>query len=364
MSGLLQTAVLSVVFLVALRMASSRPAWAKRLGVLTFMATVADLAVAQKDLVLYAPADAWQTSEKVLTQLPEGVRGSRVYRQVGLMPSSWQRACSQERFTDVVRWDRETLNPKYPLPERISLLEASQTIDSADYRALVDVARTNGLIDPSILDLLGAQVAIVARSAAAPAAQSEDLAEGVVGAVRPNSLPRAWIVHRVEVLQALGGRSPGRLRQRTEDVLFPNGRRRDWRREAVVEMNEPISPGPRSEGLLPQESCRVVYAEPARVEIEAELAADGLVVLADLFYPGWELTVETNGESRKLPILRANRAMRGALLPPGKHRLVYRYRPRSVLYGAATSVLAIVALLGLAAYAGLRRWANRDGPPR
>jgi hypothetical protein len=319
-----------------------------------------DLAAAQKNLMLYAPADAWQNRAK----LPEQAKDARVYRPPGLVSSTWLRSSSQERFTEVIRWDRDTWNPKYPLPERISLLDASQTMDSADYRATVDVARRNGIVDPSILDLLGAQVEILASNRAVRWSQSENLAEGVVLAVRSNPLPRAWIVHRVEVLPELGERSPGRLRQRTRDVLFPVGRPRAWRREAVVETDEPIAitPPPAGEDVSHRETCRIAYADPLRVEIEVELAADGLVVLAHQFYHGWKLTVETQGRSRELPILRANRVMRAAVLPPGKHRLVYRYRPRSALYGAIISALSAAALLGMAAYAGLRRRRNREPP--
>jgi hypothetical protein len=361
MSALLQTAVLSSAFLAALRIARSRPAWGNALGVLAFLATLGDLGVAQKDLLLYAPIGAWRTQSTAAAHVFEQPAGSRIYRQLGPAPPAWEHSSSSDRFTELVRWDRETLRAKYPLPERISLLDAPQTIDSADYRAFLAVAHRGERVDPSILDLLGAQAAIVSRGAAPQFSQAENLAEGAVLGVRQNPLPRAWIVHRVDVLPEMREKSPQRLRQRTEDVLFPDGRPRDWRTVAVIETDEPIAPGPPAEDLLRQESCRIVYADPARVEIEAELAADGVVVLADLFYPGWELTVETKGNLRTLPIQRANRLLRGALLPPGKHRLCYRYRPRSVLYGAATSGLA-AALLGLTVCTGLCRRV-RELPP-
>jgi hypothetical protein len=88
-----------------------------------------------------------------------------------------------------------------------------------------------------------------------------------------------------------------------------------------------------------------VAADPQRVEIEARLSSPGLVVLADAFYPGWTLSVTTDGVARDAPIVRTNRVMRGAMLPPGHHRLVYEYRPASVLVGAAISGLTAVALL-------------------
>jgi hypothetical protein len=102
---------------------------------------------------------------------------------------------------------------------------------------------------------------------------------------------------------------------------------------------------PEGEGTSAAESCRVVHYDPLRVEIEAELTRPGLVVLADQFYPGWRLSVATaGGPDRQVPILRTNRVMRGAWLPAGRHRLVYRYRPASFLWGAAISGIGWIGL--------------------
>jgi len=94
----------------------------------------------------------------------------------------------------------------------------------------------------------------------------------------------------------------------------------------------------------------VVRYGPSCVEIEAELRRPGLVVLCDQFYPGWRLEVDTPGErTREVPILRVSRAMRGAWLGAGRHRLVYRYRPASFLWGAWLSGIGWIALAAVAA---------------
>ena len=94
------------------------------------------------------------------------------------------------------------------------------------------------------------------------------------------------------------------------------------------------------------ESCRVVCYEPARVEIEAVLTRPGQVILCDQFYPGWQLAVETAGQAgRAVPIVQAHRVMRGAELPAGRHRLVYRYRPASLIWGGLGSGLGWLAIL-------------------
>jgi hypothetical protein len=92
------------------------------------------------------------------------------------------------------------------------------------------------------------------------------------------------------------------------------------------------------------------------VEIEAKLTTPGLVVLADQFYPGWTLEVSSpGGPPQEAPILRTNRVMRGAWLPAGEHRLVYRYRPASFRWGAGISGAAWLVLAGIAAAMAARR---------
>ena len=70
------------------------------------------------------------------------------------------------------------------------------------------------------------------------------------------------------------------------------------------------------------------------------------MILADVFYPGWKLTID----GQPAPIYRANRLMRGAAVQQGKHRLVYTYEPRSLQVGIAISLLGLLALVAFSAW--------------
>jgi uncharacterized membrane protein YfhO len=72
-----------------------------------------------------------------------------------------------------------------------------------------------------------------------------------------------------------------------------------------------------------------------------------VIVLAETYYPGWELTID----DQSAPTLRVNRMMRGAAVEAGSHRLVYTYRPRSFRLGmmVSLSALLVVSLLTLSA---------------
>lgn len=94
--------------------------------------------------------------------------------------------------------------------------------------------------------------------------------------------------------------------------------------------------------------------DPTRIEIWADLATEGLVVLSDSYYPGWEVTVD--GEPREL--LATNWLFRGVAVPAGAHRVVFSYRPWWLLVsgGAALAGLTVlVALVAFGASARMRR---------
>ena len=97
----------------------------------------------------------------------------------------------------------------------------------------------------------------------------------------------------------------------------------------------------------------MTYPSPQRAELEASLESPGLVILADVYYPGWELTID----GKPAPIYRVNRLMRGAAVPAGTHRLVYSYAPRSFLVGRVVSILGL-GVLALLALAGILRPVN------
>lgn len=62
------------------------------------------------------------------------------------------------------------------------------------------------------------------------------------------------------------------------------------------------------------------------VTVEVETDRNSVLILHDIYYPGWEATVD--GERR--PILRANLLFRGVELSPGRHRVNFTFRPLSI----------------------------------
>jgi hypothetical protein len=73
-------------------------------------------------------------------------------------------------------------------------------------------------------------------------------------------------------------------------------------------------------------TARIVSWAPDRITIEAESERGGVLVLHDTYYPGWIAEVD----GRATPILRADILFRGVELPPGFHRVVFRFAPLSL----------------------------------
>jgi hypothetical protein len=80
---------------------------------------------------------------------------------------------------------------------------------------------------------------------------------------------------------------------------------------------------------------------PNQVTIQTVLDAPSYLVLADTWYPGWQVTVD----DEPAELLRANHAFRAVHLVHGEHTIEMVYRPNSVLIGGIVSLATGVLLL-------------------
>lgn len=149
---------------------------------------------------------------------------------------------------------------------------------------------------------------------------------GVYRQVR--ALPRARLAYGCEVVAGAGDR----LRRLADPALDPL--------RTVLLEEEPapqVARGPMDPG---QGTAAIVRETPLEVEVAvAGLDRPALLVLADSYAPGW--TAEIDGAAAT--VLAADHAFRAVALGPGDHRVVFRYRPRSFLAGAALSAAALAA---------------------
>lgn len=87
-------------------------------------------------------------------------------------------------------------------------------------------------------------------------------------------------------------------------------------------------------------TAKIVKDLPCEVTIAVDMKTPGVVVLSDMWFPGWNAYVN---ESRS-PVMRANHAIRAVEVPRGKSTLVFRYQPESFAVGARLTALGGAAL--------------------
>jgi hypothetical protein len=162
------------------------------------------------------------------------------------------------------------------------------------------------------------------------------------------ALGRAYIVENTEVWK-----NPSEALARVQDPAFD-----PW---TTVVIDRPIErPASAESADLPAEVA-VTGVSPDEVILRVTSPRPAVVVLTDLYWPGWSALVD-GGEA---PIYRANFLFRGVAVPAGVHEVRFRYRPLILVLGAVTSSVAMGALVVAVLWARRRHMSsNRRGGDR
>jgi len=159
-----------------------------------------------------------------------------------------------------------------------------------------------------------------------------DMKAAYVQAWRRPAPPLVRVVHTVDVLGT-----------RAERLTALSGY--DFAGRAIVERPTALEPAVGSDTVAGTDIGQT------RVSTDVTMGSGGLVVLADPFYPQWQVTVD----GRPAPMLAVDQAFRGVVVPAGRHTVVFTYVDRRLQLGLG---LAGGTILGLAV-AGLVPAARR-----
>ena len=86
-----------------------------------------------------------------------------------------------------------------------------------------------------------------------------------------------------------------------------------------------------------------------RVVVRINAPHDGILLLADTWYPGWRARVDGHAA----PLYRADHVLRATEVPVGEHLVEFYFQPLTFLWGLAISVAATV---GVIFFTLLNRW--------
>ena len=183
----------------------------------------------------------------------------------------------------------------------------------------------------TLTDLLNAKYLVLPSGAAEDTTGFEPVFDNGHSRIfrNPRAAPRAFVVHAVEVIPE---------RDRIFQELQASGFNPVT--SAIVEEPAPASlTAPEARSPLP----RFVGYSANRVTLEASLSTPGLLVLGDVWFPGWKAYVD----SRESRIYKTNYVMRGVFLPAGPHVVEFRYEPLSYTIGWIVTLAALLAVTGL-----------------
>jgi hypothetical protein len=154
------------------------------------------------------------------------------------------------------------------------------------------------------------------------------------------ALPGAWVVYGAEVIHT----SDERLR-RLRDLDF------DYRKSVLLSEDLPRWATLNSAESPPCETVSIIQYEPERVTVRTECPQPGLLIVADLYYPGWIARLD----DRETPIWAANHALRAVYVQAGSHTIEFTYEPASFNWGLLITGCGLVVVLLLATYPLIRR---------
>ncbi len=169
------------------------------------------------------------------------------------------------------------------------------------------------------------------------------------------ALPRVWLVG--SVAETFEG---DQLKQIRGELKAAGNRDFDPRETALVEpIYDPkdrwyamyqVSP----EGF--SGSARIIERRPDMLRVETEAPRPSLLIASEIAMPGWQATID----GQIVDWYQVNYMLRAVPLREGKHTVEFRYRPDSVIWGAAVS--GLTAALMLALFLVDRRQAKYETP--
>jgi hypothetical protein len=154
--------------------------------------------------------------------------------------------------------------------------------------------------------------------------------------------PRAWLVAEAEAVD--GEEALRRIRGESPHEFDP-------RRTALLEVRPDELPPLPGGALAPESTAKVVSYQANHLAIETSAPTPTVLIVSELFYPGWAATVD--GQPARISL--ADFLLRGVALPAGQHRVEMRYVAPAARIGALISVLTLGLLVGLAVFARRRR---------
>ena len=150
-----------------------------------------------------------------------------------------------------------------------------------------------------------------------------------------DAFPRAFLVHKVVQVEP----------NQSQNFLLENSNF-DLRNQVIFDEplpNEWVDKFPNV--VSDVDSVDVISFEENKIKIKSNSKYDGILVLTDIFYPGWNATIDGNPTK----IFKANGLVRSIIVPAGEHLIEFEYLPISftmgLIFSLSTSIILVSAYI-------------------
>jgi hypothetical protein len=273
------------------------------------------------------PPDSPYRASALLGRIP-GEEDGRVF-SIPDVAGGWQ---LRERVENLLGAEHSILPPRFG--RVLDRLGIDLVLGKVDWGAL---ARAEGFVDALDVGLVVGPQRVTEDFAAHGLDRTGGTAAHLALYANRERGARAQVVYAATVLPA--------LEAALTRVLAPGF---DPRREVVLEQSPAGHYPPRAR--QPPSPATVRREGPTRVEVTADAAEPGLLVLADACFPGWTATVD----GAPAPILCATVLTRAVELPPGRHVVRFEYRAPGLAAGIAFTISSLIVCALLLARARRR----------
>ncbi len=145
----------------------------------------------------------------------------------------------------------------------------------------------------------------------------------------PTALPRAFMLHHIHIAPT-----------EAELTAYIQGPDFNHRTTAVLEKEPGHALSVPDSGAA--DSVRITGYENNSIALDVHAAADGLLVLSEIYYPGWKGFVDGN----ETEVFRTDYHLRGVFVPRGVHRVDVRFAPASFEQGGIITLAALLICTG------------------
>lgn len=223
---------------------------------------------------------------------------------------------AQERWADI----RTSLLPNLNMLDRVPVFNNFDPIQPANHRHYIEIIEAKGEAASALL--IGAGVGEVYGNV-----RPEGWEGSSYDYVAPVTPLSAWTVAK-----ALWTNNP-------EEVLMSDA----WNptRTVVIETSEAIDLNIRGYPSYREAVLEVIYERPTERRYRVQSDGSGYLVIANTWYPGWEVSVD----GQKAKLLKANLAFQAVEFPEGDVTITFEYTPTGLTLGVFLSMVSLFAAI-------------------